>query len=128
MNREVALLVTGAIIAATSFGYGFSLGKANAEVKVVTVQPPASAVQAVAPGTEAIAQVAQEPVQASPEVVQAAAVQPVAPVGDVRQVSFNTSSKKYHEPSCKWAGCGNCESTSLASALSQGGVPCKVCH
>lgn len=43
-------------------------------------------------------------------------------------VSLNSHSLKYHEPGCRYFGCGNCEPTSLEQANARGGVPCKLCH
>jgi len=46
-----------------------------------------------------------------------------------RQVMFNTSSVKYHDPSCRWAEkcTKNCVKVSESEAIQRGGVPCKVC-
>ncbi len=44
-------------------------------------------------------------------------------------VSFNTSSLKYHCPSCEWAiKCTkNCINIKRSEAIKRGGVPCKIC-
>ena len=44
-------------------------------------------------------------------------------------VIFNTKTRKYHSPGCKWAvKCTkNCISLPLSVAIKSGGVPCKVC-
>jgi hypothetical protein len=48
---------------------------------------------------------------------------------DQYSVMYNTSSHKYHCPSCTWAiKCTrNCISITAADAKSRGGIPCKVC-
>lgn len=43
-------------------------------------------------------------------------------------VSMNVKSGKFHEPGCRYYGCGNCQEMPLSEAEAQGGVPCKVCH
>lgn len=44
-------------------------------------------------------------------------------------VIFNTKTKKYHAPNCRWARrcTRNCISLPLSQAIKRGGVPCKVC-
>lgn len=44
-------------------------------------------------------------------------------------VVFNTSTLKYHKPSCKWAQkcTKNCIKIDKKQAKAKGGVPCKVC-
>jgi hypothetical protein len=45
-------------------------------------------------------------------------------------VAYNTSSGKYHRPSCKWAKrcTANCIEISLEEAVTRGGIPCRVCR
>jgi hypothetical protein len=65
---------------------------------------------------------ADEPVPGDPAPV------PTEAAGDGRRVAFNTSSRKYHCPSCPWAlKCTrNCIEVTLAEAIERGGVACKV--
>jgi uncharacterized protein YxeA len=42
-------------------------------------------------------------------------------------VSLNTKSGKYHEPGCRYYGCGNCTEVPRSQA-EVAGVPCKICH
>lgn len=44
-------------------------------------------------------------------------------------VIFNTKTKKFHSPECRWAiRCTrNCISLSKSEAIRRGGVPCKIC-
>jgi len=46
-----------------------------------------------------------------------------------RQVMFNTSSLKYHDPSCRCAEkcTKNCVKASESEAVQGGGVACKLC-
>lgn len=52
-----------------------------------------------------------------------------APKAEASQdlVSMNQRSGKYHEPGCRYYGCGNCLEVPRAEA-ERSGVPCKVCH
>lgn len=129
MGRDLTLLIAGAVITAVSFGAGYTVGK-SAEVRVAVVSQPAPQLA----DTAAVPQLAStvDPPTAAPPIAVAEMATPEpaeAPaVIEVQTVSFNTSSKKYHRPGCKWYNCRNCEPTSLESALAAGGVPCKVCH
>lgn len=55
------------------------------------------------------------------------AIAPSAEAGKV--VSFNTQSLKYHGLSCTWAKkcTKNCVEIPLSEAISNGGMPCKIC-
>lgn len=50
------------------------------------------------------------------------------PAAQAHMVSLNTSSKKYHEPGCRFYDCRNCVTVTIDEADRQGGVPCKRCH
>ncbi len=54
---------------------------------------------------------------------------PAGAAPDERVVVYNTSSHKFHCPTCEWAvKCDkHCVRTTVAAARKQGGVPCKVC-
>ena len=56
---------------------------------------------------------------------------PVAktPPREDTSVVLNTSSHKYHCPTCAWAKkcTTNCTTTTLADAKKQGGTACKIC-
>ena len=58
-----------------------------------------------------------------------APVKDAKPVPETTSVVLNTSSHKFHCPTCTWAKkcTTNCTTTTLADAKKQGGTPCKVC-
>jgi hypothetical protein len=47
---------------------------------------------------------------------------------DADLVSYNVRSHKYHEPSCRYYGCGNCEEMPRGEAVARDGIPCQVCR
>jgi hypothetical protein len=51
------------------------------------------------------------------------------PADDTETVAFNTSSRKYHCLSCRWAKqcTANCIEITREEAKKRGGVPCKTC-
>lgn len=50
-----------------------------------------------------------------------------SPAPEKGTVSYNTETRKYHEPGCRYYGCANCEGVSRAYAESNG-KPCEICH
>ena len=51
-----------------------------------------------------------------------------ANAGDSRSVSLNTSSKKFHEPGCRYYDCAHCVTVPINEAQAQQGTPCRHCH
>lgn len=59
---------------------------------------------------------------------KAKAQSPSRPQAASGQVSLNVNSLKYHEPSCRYYDCKNCEPMGLGDAQTRGGVAGKCCH